>query len=96
MKIKYRAVHSEGLRLVRSLHYNHSHVFFFPYSYFQTTMAEIYQLSQELLEACERGELGTVQKLISRGADPSYTRWWGGTTALHVAARYVYVCAQLI
>ncbi len=59
-------------------------------------MAERYQLSEELLEACERGELGTVQNLISRGADPSYTcrRWWSVTTALHAAARYV--CAPLM
>jgi ankyrin repeat protein len=54
-------------------------------------MAEGHQLSEELLEACERGELGTVQKLISRGANP-YMRVWSVTTALHVAARYVYMC----
>ena len=54
-------------------------------------MAERDQLQEELLKACERGELGTVQKLISRGADPSYTRLWSGTTALHMAAKYVYV-----
>ena len=58
-------------------------------------MAERDQLSRELIEACERGESGTVQELLSRGADPSYRGGWPEMTPLHNAARYVYVCAQL-
>ena len=58
-------------------------------------MAESRQLSEELIKSCERGESGTVQELLSRGADPSYRDWWG-ETPLHAASRYVYVRVQLI
>ena len=52
-------------------------------------------LSEELIKACEGGESGAVQELISRGADPSCRDWWG-KTPLHYASRYVHVCARLI
>ena len=90
------AAHSEGLRLLTLFTATILMYSFFPYSYFQTTMAESDQLSQELIGACKRGEPGTVQELLSRGADPSYREWRTKMTPLHYASRYVYVCAQLI
>ena len=57
-------------------------------------MAERDPLSEKLIGACKRGDSGSVQELLSRGADPSYWDWiW--TTPLHFASRYVYVCVQL-
>ena len=56
-------------------------------------MAERDELSEDLIRACERGELETVQDLISRGADLSYSDSVG-RTPLHSASWYVHVCVQ--
>ena len=63
---------------------------FSPYVYFQTTMAQRRQPSEEMLQACKRGETGTVQKLISKGVDPSNKDHSTGKTPLHWASLYVY------
>ena len=49
-----------------------------------------HQLTGELIEACERGELEIVQDLISRGANPSSSDSVG-RTPLHSASWYVYI-----
>ena len=47
-------------------------------------------LSRQLREACERGQLETARKVVSRGADPSYKDIFG-YTPLHEASRYIHV-----
>ena len=58
-------------------------------------MAQRYYLKEALMEACENGKSEIALDLISQRANPFYEGVFG-TTALHVACRCVYVCAQLV